>query len=699
MSTEMRLIRFRVQNYKSVNDSGWVNVDTAVTALVGKNESGKSALLRALYKLNPVASDPFNPVREFPRGRYTYEFKQQDWVVISAEFAIPTLVQEEIAAAVGDDWRPATLILSQKYSNTRSYEFAPAYAKPLATGATLGEWLTSARRRIQRTTSKDVPTPESLQQLKRQLGDRLEMWIQRAEQVSSLRTDVGRALLREIAAGFAETLAEDWQRPIVEPLMDELEPIQAQANSPDPSNVAWQLVQPHLPVFIYFEDYSVLDDTLVIDRFISDYNRDKTNPRLRTKMALFQHVNLSPEEVLTLGRENPEEQEAIIRDRKDERAIKLASASRAMTEKFQGWWGQRRHEFDYRVDGNYFRVWVSDDKNPDPIELVNRSRGLQWFFSFYLVFLVEAEEGHRNAILLLDEPGLSLHPTAQQDLLNYLERLAGQNQLIYSTHSPFMVDGNHLERVRVVSENDRGQTEVSDRIWPKDREATFPLQAALGYSLAQTLFQGKRSLIVEGLTDLWILKALDATLKGLGRTGLFDDVVITPAGGAKEIAHFASLYLANDVGVVTLYDSDGAGQRYAKEVIQGLFAGSANQVLLISDAAGVTGIELEDLIPRPLYITATAAAHQDIIGSSNPIQFDANEAGMARVTDALEVYARRLGLVSPTGARTVFDKGRTTWKLLEAWQQTPLEQLDATLLKNFEHLFSLINAAFAGVSK
>lgn len=366
-----------------------------------------------------------------------------------------------------------------------------------------------------------------------------------------------------------------------------------------------------------------------------------------------------------------------------------------MTEKFQGWWGQRRHSFDYVVDNDYFRVWVSDDKNRDRIELNNRSRGLQWFFSFYLIFLVEAQEGHRNAILLLDEPGLSLHPTAQQELIEFFDNLASHNQLLYTTHSPFMVDGDHLERVRIVTEDDQGHTNVSDRIWPKDREATFPLQAALGYHLAQTLFQGKRNLVVEGLTDLWIIKAMDQFLKQSNRAGLNDDIVITPAGGAKEISHFASLFLANDVDVVTLFDNDPTGKRYANELAKGLFEGNDNRIVFYSASGVGANAELEDLIPRADYLKAAAVAHRDTLGGRAVIQLSADEKSIDRVIEALDTFARRKGLVPPAGMRTVFEKGPTTRHLLETWQRTPVGEIDSTMLDYFEQLFAAINRAFA----
>jgi len=96
----------------------------------------------------------------------------------------------------------------------------------------------------------------------------------------------------------------------------------------------------------------------------------------------------------------------------------MNSASLDITTRFNEWYGQRRHDIRYHADGDYFRIWVADDRRPGvEIELEGRSKGFQWFFSFYLVFLVESEEGHKDAVLLLDEPGLHLHPTAQQELI------------------------------------------------------------------------------------------------------------------------------------------------------------------------------------------------------------------------------------------------------------------------------------------
>ena len=109
----------------------------------------------------------------------------------------------------------------------------------------------------------------------------------------------------------------------------------------------------------------------------------------------------------------------------EERAIRLNAASVDISRRCSELWSQRRHRIRYHVDGDYFRIRVADDSLEDvEIELESRGKGFQWFLSFFLVFAAESEGGMGDAIVLLDEPGLSLHPTAQRELLVFFERLS-----------------------------------------------------------------------------------------------------------------------------------------------------------------------------------------------------------------------------------------------------------------------------------
>lgn len=164
------------------------------------------------------------------------------------------------------------------------------------------------------------------------------------------------------------------------------------------------------------------------------------------------------------------------------------------------------------ADGQYLRVLVEDDLGVE-VELDQRSEGYQWLVSFFVVFFAEAMDKHENAILLRDEPGLSLHGLKQRDFRETVSRLADKNQTFYTTHSPFLVGPDELDLVRVVEMTNRRQgTRIHTSVSAESPASLLPLQEALGYDLAQSLFTHKRNLVLEGLTDYWYIEATSALL-------------------------------------------------------------------------------------------------------------------------------------------------------------------------------------------
>ena len=188
------------------------------------------------------------------------------------------------------------------------------------------------------------------------------------------------------------------------------------------------------------------------------------------------------------------------------------------------------------------------------LPLNKRSKGFNWFFSFLVWFKKIQEDRNSQYILLLDEPGLNLHAMAQGNLLTFLEELSKNYQIIYTTHSPFMIDSNHLDRVYTIYETKDGSI-ISDSVQQKDANTLFPLQAALGYSIAQNLFVNKNNLVVEGISDLAYLNYMSSLLKENNKEGLNEDIVIVPIGGADKVSAFISLMRGNDLNIVCLLDN------------------------------------------------------------------------------------------------------------------------------------------------
>jgi hypothetical protein len=372
---------------------------------------------------------------------------------------------------------------------------------------------------------------------------------------------------------------------------------------------------------------------------------------------MFKHVGLTAQEITDLGIEQAQQSitqghqptaEIIAKDQqqKEARAIKLNSASLDITDRFNSWYGQRRHTIEYQADGAYFRIWIADDRRPGVrIELEGRSRGFQWFFSFYLIFLVESEEGHKDSILLLDEPGLHLHPTAQQELIAFFENLSKKNQLIYTTHSPFLIDGENIHRVRPVTEDQLGHSHVSVEGWPKDRETIFPLQAAAGYAMVRGLFQHKQNVLVEGMSDYYYLHALSHQCRANKRAYLPDDIYMTPCGGTKMVGQIASLFLGQEVRPIVLLDGDDAGRIRRDVLLKELYSTHGSAILMLDEAIGLNGkeVEIEDILGETIILEAVNAV------INKQLQLDNNDREKGSLPSQIKSAAVRQSLILPEG--------------------------------------------------
>jgi predicted ATP-dependent endonuclease of OLD family len=218
-----------------------------------------------------------------------------------------------------------------------------------------------------------------------------------------------------------------------------------------------------------------------------------------------------------------------------------------------------------------------------------------------------------NLILLLDEPGLSLHGKAQGDLLGYFEtEIKGVHQLIYTTHSPFMVDPDHFDRVRIVQDltidtdeelpEEKQGTKVTTEVLEATGDSLFPLQGALGYELYQTLFVGPNSLVVEGVSDLLYLQVMSGVLERKGRTGLTPEWTITPVGGSDKVPTFVALIGAKkqlNVGVLIDY------QKKDRQTIENIWKRKLldkKKVVTFAEFVTADEADVEDLFEPDFYL-------------------------------------------------------------------------------------------------
>lgn len=186
----------------------------------------------------------------------------------------------------------------------------------------------------------------------------------------------------------------------------------------------------------------------------------------------------------------------------------MQDAAKTLTKNVAGRWGQNNYRIEFRADGqNFFTDIEEVNKDVGMIPLEEQSKGFQWFFSFDLRFMHDSEGTFKGCILLLDEPGLHLHPGGQDDLLKRLDAYAKENILIYTTHLPFLVDLREPQRIKVIRQTDTG-AKVSDDLGAVRRDEKLVLQSALGMKARQNYLVSEKNLLVEGTHDYWILSEL-----------------------------------------------------------------------------------------------------------------------------------------------------------------------------------------------
>lgn len=489
-------MRYKVINFRSIEESDWIEAGNN-TCLVGTNEAGKTNLLIALWKLNPANNEPIVPLSDFPRHLYSqYKAdKHETDVFIKADFELDPKTSTQIADACSCDPEQVRVTHVQRMYNGQYYISLP-----------YSQIKTYPKDRFKKLVDdflKDLHELEAFAKEDYELRNKIDLTI--TGLVSNADTDelervsiesaieAVKGLLGEF--GKKQNLPEPFNKKLLPALNRIIDSFNGKAI--ETTKEVRQLILKHLPKFVYYSDYGNLDSEIYLPRVIEDLKRndltESARAKARTLDVLFKYVKLSPEEIYELGNDrkiivktidayqrevssveqNLSDEEIIEwAEKKKERGVLLRSAASELTKSFKQWWQQGNYIFAFEADGSHFRINVSDELRPESIELEGRSRGLQWFFSFFLVFLVETKQEHSNAILLLDEPGLSLHPLAQYDLSEFFRNLSENNQLIYTSHSPFLVDMDNLANVKAVYvDKSTGRTKISSNLRHDEADA------------------------------------------------------------------------------------------------------------------------------------------------------------------------------------------------------------------------------------
>jgi len=597
----MRLSAARVQKYRSIRDTGWFDIEDAKTILVGPNEAGKSAILQALQQINPPEGvRKFEALRDYPRSEYndisTGKVKPANVTVASARFEL----DEDDKAAMPEEFRKCKYIFHRQLDNNGWHTLEGGPAVPTYAD------LTKDLRRLVAHIDKLVPArPEGTASAK------VEAITGKWDDSTPIEGDEASALLHWLQEVFPLIDEENEQE---EKRHDRLVAVTKIA---EVRKRVLNTLFKRRPLFVLFSNYFRVKPRLHLEHLAQRTEENVLDDEAYDygNLCLLKLLGFTPRQLADLGRvTEPSQNDAnalkAYHDQLDRRSYQLNAASVRLTDEIRSVWvpDERRSEADQlrvSADAQYLKVVVVDDLGVE-IELDQRSEGFQWLVSFFVVFFAEAAGKHANAILLLDEPGLNLHGLKQREFRNTLSRLSEYNQTLYTTHSPFLVGPDELDLVRVVEMVDRKLgTKVHTKVIADDPSALLPLQEALGYDLAQSLFSQARNLVLEGLTDLWYIDSVAQLLRDAKIASLNEKIALVPASTSGKVVYYATILHSQKLKVAALLDSDAAGDQAAHQDVLVNALGNKGILRTKDSYSGpVTRPEVEDMLRETLVSVA-----------------------------------------------------------------------------------------------
>ncbi len=603
----MKLIKFEITDFQCIRASNPIRVGD-LTCLLGKNEAGKTALLKALYKLNPVieADSAYDVVDDFPRfevEEYEHRLSKgeiEPATVCRAEFELEDSEVDSITRDFGPDVLDNNVLtVSKGYDNVRSFFLS-------------------------------VNTEAAYKYFVRNL---------------ELPTEISEGIYE--CFNFGE-LARYLERsasgvPAIQGMVENLDVIQKQGLD---RYIYLNYLRPRLPQFVYFNDYYQLRGQEDLQALRERLDADALRASDYAMLGLMKLARLDVDQLL-----NPGRTQLLIN--------KLEGAGNTISSQMFRYWSQNpdlQVKFDVRpanpqdpageAGGMYIWTSVFDPAHSHSTLLGARSRGFVWFFSF-LAWYSELKENSTPLILLLDEPGLSLHAQAQSDLMRFFEEsLSPNHQLIYTTHSPFMVDPDKPKRVRYVEDKSHvteGRpdpqthgTKVTEDPAQASEETIMPLELIRRGTQADIKPRIVRELYVEDIADALYLRAMSRVQSESDYTGL-DDWTIIPVGGVENIPSLLGQRADIDEPRITAILSNiGTADKEVFDAFLEKQLVPDDQVKALTTFSQTREAGMEDLFDIVFYINLVNAAYRSFL--KQPVRVTDLRSDSQRVRDRVADY-------------------------------------------------------------
>jgi predicted ATP-dependent endonuclease of OLD family len=608
----IKLKKFRIKNYKSIMDSGDCYLTETITILAGKNESGKTSILEALEDFNKNVA-----IRESAKP-------------IKSSDAVPEIIMTFI---VGKD-AVKDIFKEIKYQSESTTECEIEVIKKYPDNYLFGKG----------TLLNEVFGAEGIENTKRSIKNKWDKFKTICDKCEALEgslfdiefVDIAseKKLFKKFVDDVRPDIAEvdEAERNNFEILLTDLEvEIDKLDKFYEMENLCLKTFKEWIPNFILFSSFEDIFPNKI------PFTELETNAWIGD-LSVISDLNIA-----TIKGTNDREKEK----HKDEVNIQL-------NKDYEKFWTQDVSNLTVTWDSEHLFFWIKEDGYP--YEPSMRSKGRQWHLAFYIKVSARAHENVRN-IILIDEPGLFLHAKAQEDILGKLEDSAREVQLLFSTHSPYLLEADKLNRVRLIHRSTEAGTQVENKVHAlADKETLTPILTAIGLELNAGIsaLNKVNNIVVEGPSDVYYLNAFKKILNK-------DSINFIFGGGAGKMPLIGTILHGWGGKVVYLYDNDQGKKDGEKNLIK---------CWLVS----------EELI---LSVTGKSCRIEDIFSSADFRKYVLSDTSKT-YTESNSEYVKKVKL----------DKVLLAKKFMEALENSTSISLDTITTDNITNLFNTIESKF-----
>ena len=594
----MRLRKFRVQGYRCIHDSGEIKVGD-LAAFVGRNESGKTTILEALTLLNKDTK-----LSELDLCDEMTEELKSEVRLAEGEFV---LSEKE------------TALIREKFPNLQDIKKMKIYR-------------TNKNPRVQYDFGDVKISGEASKRLNswENFVDRIQSFVANMPNPIRIRVDTKflsappprtREVFMDMMAEFNNNiyLIASQEQQIISEWKDIYQDLESIFDNmligTNERSALDNFIEDKLhPRFVYFSDYKKILGNIDLEEFVRETKGIRARgleyveefDKAETVNNLFYLAELDAQKLEEV-------------QNSPSRLIKLLhTSSRRLSERLNpAWKGDPIHVELRWNPGNVLSVVISDvhkDGTVTNTGLLNRrAEGFKWTFSFIVNFAAETQKAElKEAILLLDEPARNLHPAQQRGISDLLKGLAGSNQILYATHSPFMIFDYTQGNLLVVElDKRRHLSKIYYDYWNADDQTLIPILYGLSRGLVESIvdkqigYNSRPVIIVETMSDCMYLNAFDRFLKDPNLS--MNPLNIVPAYNKNSVMSLAIFYKNHGYDTFILLDNTEESRKISTELQSNEFK---SVQMIFFELAGQPKLFIEDLLVEDDYLYAVNQTYE-----------------------------------------------------------------------------------------